>query len=199
MIRMGLTLSIFNLFKLWAGITPALFLGVRTDAVLARLDPYSRRAYARQLRRARAAQPSRAASELRRPAGPERAAARGARRAARREARARRGRYAEPDARPKRAWGGGRGGKKAHYHTGAFFPPSSFAGMIFEGARRALCQGREAAREAGEPLTQCPPCATSSSLAPQGRRRPDTARPKRGPIPPPGSLRARRAGAVAGV
>lgn len=175
-------------FSLASGRMPCLPVRTPIRGALMRVRP--RGLSARPLARRIGIAPPRRAVARRSARSPTRGSARSA---------ARRGRYAEPDARQKRAWGGGRGGKKAHYHTGAFFPPSSFAGMIFEGARRVLCQGREAAREAGEPLTQCPPCATSSSLAPKGRRRPDAARPKRGPIPPPGSLRARRAGAAAGV
>lgn len=144
--------------------------------------------------------PSRAALRLRRPAGPERAAAREARRAARRAAQ----RGGGATRRPTRARGA-RGpeaeeSKRAHHHTGALLPTSTNAEMITRARGGGCVKGAQRPALGGRTLDAAAAVCNRAILCPAGPAgRPDAARPKRGPLPPPGSLRARRAGAVDGV
>lgn len=137
--------------------------------------------------------PSRAASELRRPAGPERAAARVARRAARREARARRGRYAEADARPKRAWAGGRGEQKGLPSYGGPFADELLRGNDIRGRAAGIVSRARSGPRSGRTLDTRPAVCNLASLAPQG--------PPGGPMPrgPSGGRSRRRALYVPGV
>lgn len=151
--------------------------------------------FARQLRSARAAQPSRAALNLRRPAGPERAAARVARRAARREAQrgggaTRRLTRAESAREPE--------ADESKNALGVFLPRSTYAEKITRARQRGKCKAAKRPEGLALHLLRC--CATEHSLAPQGppgglpapQAVARTAAAQRRAAPQPGGRRRRR-------